>query len=147
MKRTTPHLCNLALCTFALVSAIAANSVQARPPHGQGNPVDRLTSELNLNEAQVVQITSIFEETRALHDEVREKSHESFCSIRAQNDERLMEVLDEEQQLQFAQIQINRSERDANTPKRDRRQGGNRSGPKPDGMDAHHQGPPPDCNT
>lgn len=142
----------LTLSTLAFVCAVTAGSAQARPPHGQGNPADRLTSMLHLDEAQTTEVRTIFEEARSLHDEVRDQSHKSFCSIRAQTDERLKEVLNDDQRLQFAELQTRRAERpqedrsDANTPKRDRGQGGNRRGQQPGGMDARRQGPPPDCN-
>ena len=149
MNRTT-----ISLCTLAFVSAIASNAVQAKPPHGHGNPADRLTSELGLDEAQTAEVRAIFEDARASHDEVRDQSHETFCSIRAQTDERLFDVLNEDQRLQFAELQTRRAERSLASDSQgwnddtdlDKGQGGNRRGHKPGGMDAHRQGPPPDCS-
>ncbi|MFT5139575.1 MAG: hypothetical protein ACI9CB_001221, partial [Rhodothermales bacterium] len=72
------------ICTLVFASAIASGVAQARPGHG--NPADRLTSELGLDEAQTAEVRAIFEDARASHDEVRDQSHETFCSIRAQTD-------------------------------------------------------------
>ena len=67
----------------------------------RGNPVERLTENLGLDETQAAEITLIFEESKLL----REKAHESNLAvadeIRATTHAQVLEVLTPDQQVLF----------------------------------------------
>jgi Spy/CpxP family protein refolding chaperone len=61
--------------TLAAIAFAAAQAVLAQPPAGGsppgGSPLERLTQELNLNDAQKAQVKQIFDEERAKRDAAR----------------------------------------------------------------------------
>lgn len=101
------------LLTLASGMAIAQqHGGPGSPPGGQGqagnfhagspgNPVERLTENLGLDEAQVAQITLIFEEAQQLRDEERERSHAISDENRANTHAQIMQILSPEQQVLF----------------------------------------------
>jgi Spy/CpxP family protein refolding chaperone len=76
----------------------------------QGNPVDRLTERLGLDEAQAAAIALIFEETQLLRDEERERSCAVSDEIRANTHAQIMAVLTSEQQALFEEQRHRREE-------------------------------------
>jgi Spy/CpxP family protein refolding chaperone len=71
-----------------------------------GNPVDRLTERLGLDEAQAAEITLIFEEMQLLREEEREKCRATSEGLRESTHAQVMDVLTLEQQALFeAQLQ------------------------------------------
>ena len=82
--------------------------------HGPGDPerhLTRLQEELDLTDAQVAELRTIFEEQRpkfeALHEsapEDREAGREAFMELRAETHERLSAVLTEEQRERFGEL-------------------------------------------
>jgi Spy/CpxP family protein refolding chaperone len=80
--------------------------------HGgnHGNPVERLTERLGLDEAQAAAIALIFEDTQQLRDEERERTCAAAEEIRANTHAQIMEVLTLEQQALFEEQQQKRLE-------------------------------------
>jgi len=68
-----------------------------------GNPVERMTENLGLDEAQAAEIALIFEEAQLLRDEEREKIRLIADENRAYTHARIMAMLTPEQQLLFAE--------------------------------------------
>ena len=66
-----------------------------------GNPVERLTENLGLDEAQAAEIAFIFEETQLLREEERERCRAAADEIRATTHARVMEELTPDQQARF----------------------------------------------
>ena len=112
------------LLTLSIGTAIA-QSGQGAPPGGHhpgspaqghnrgfppGSPVDRLAEELGLADAQIAEITAIFEDAKMLHEEERETSHEVFCAIRAETRELVLAVLTPDQQATFEFMKAEREE-------------------------------------
>ncbi len=67
-----------------------------------GNPVDRLTEHLGLDETQAAEIALIFEESQLLREEEREKCRAMSEELRESTHTQIMEVLTPEQQALFA---------------------------------------------
>lgn len=79
--------------------------------HGNfGNPLDRMTEQLGLDEAQVAAIAAIFDQTQALRDEEREKSRLIACDIRANTQAQVLEILTAEQVAIHDELQLQREE-------------------------------------
>ena len=74
----------------------------------QGNPVDRLTEELGLDETQVATIEAIFEENQLLREEERERSRQANCDLRADTHTQILAVLTPDQVDLFDEMQQNR---------------------------------------
>ena len=70
-KETVMKRIILIACFVTLVAGIA----QAQPHRGGGNPAQRLTEKLGLDENQAAEVTSIIEETRALHEGENQNHH------------------------------------------------------------------------
>jgi len=66
-----------------------------------GNPVDRLTERLGLDEAQAAEIALIFEESQQLRNEERERCRAMSDEIRESTHAQVLEVLTPEQQALF----------------------------------------------
>ena len=110
------------LLTLATGNAIAQG--QQGPGHGPdgngqpgnslggnpGNPVDRLTELLGLDEAQAIAIAAIFEENQLLREEEREKARLANCEIRLSTHEQILELLTPEQVALFEEHQQKRDE-------------------------------------
>ncbi|MGB7451503.1 MAG: hypothetical protein WBM36_05170, partial [Lysobacterales bacterium] len=58
-----------------------------------GNPVDRLTERLGLDETQAAEIALIFEETQLLREEEREKCRAMSEELRENTHTQIIEVL------------------------------------------------------
>lgn len=100
---------------LTLASSMAIAQQQGGPashPGGQGkagyfhagnpgNPVERLTETLGLDETQAAQITLIFEEAQQLRDEERARSRAISDENRANTHAQIMEILGPEQQALF----------------------------------------------
>lgn len=72
----------------------------------RGNPVDRMTEHLGLDETQAAEIALIFEETQLLREEERENCRAASEALRENTHVQIMEVLSAEQQALFeAQLQ------------------------------------------
>lgn len=123
--------------SLALLLAIASGQALAKPDRGhgppRGNPAGRLTEALNLSESQTAEISAIFERAHEQHQNLRDAADEDFCSVRNETEELINEVLNAEQQLQFAEMKATRGERRGGRGKGSRRGGGPGSG---------HGGPP-----
>jgi Spy/CpxP family protein refolding chaperone len=143
-KKVKSKLLIVALLTVAVTTANAKPNRGHGPPQGR-NPVDHLTRELSLNEDQAASISSIFESAHAQHEQERETAKQSFCTIRANSEAQIMEVLDEEQRQRFAELKTNRAKRGPGNGEHQKGQRGNRQGRGPGVMDARRQGPP-DCD-
>ncbi|MGB5488722.1 MAG: hypothetical protein WBN06_15125 [Lysobacterales bacterium] len=79
-----------------------------------GNPVDRLTERLGLDETQAAEIALIFEETQLLREEEREKCRAMSEELRENTHTQIIEVLTPEQQALFeAQLQERKQMRQA----------------------------------
>ena len=99
------------LITFAMGTAVARQHHGSGPAAGgNGAPVERLAEQLDLDLDQVAAITAIFEDSRLLRDEERERSHEILCEIRTNTHVQILEVLTPEQQVQFEKLQKKRRE-------------------------------------
>ena len=70
-----------------------------------GNPVERLTENLGLDEAQAAEIALIFEEAQLLRNEERETARAISEENRANTHARIMEQLSPEQQILFEEQQ------------------------------------------
>lgn len=85
-----------------------------RPPKGGSEPVERLTEQLGLDADQVVEITAIFENTKAMRDEEQEVFKAALCLLRTESHTQILAVLTPDQQALFDEIQLKREEtRDA----------------------------------
>ncbi len=101
------------LLTLASGMAIAQQQGgQGSPQEGKGqqagfnstyrvNPVERLTENLGLDEAQAAEIAFIFEEAHLLRDEERERTRAIADENRVNTHARIMEMLTPEQQVLF----------------------------------------------
>jgi Spy/CpxP family protein refolding chaperone len=67
----------------------------------RGNPVERLTEHLGLDDAQAAEIAFIFEETQLLREEERERSRAVADEIRAATHAQILKVLTPDQQVLF----------------------------------------------
>ncbi len=67
----------------------------------RGNPVERLTENLGLDEAQAAEIALIFEETQLLREEERERCRAVSEEIRVTTHARVREQLTPDQQALF----------------------------------------------
>lgn len=79
--------------------------------HGNfGNPLERMTEQLGLDEEQVAAIAAIFEANQALRDEERERSRLIACDIRAETQARILEILRPDQIAIHEELQLQREE-------------------------------------
>jgi hypothetical protein len=67
----------------------------------RGNPVEHLTENLGLDEAQAAEIALIFEETQLLREDERERCRAVSEEIRVTTHARVMEQLTPDQQALF----------------------------------------------
>ncbi len=65
----------------------------------------KFTRELELNEDQVVQLKTLFKETKKKHHDIRKLTDSMYDSVRVDFDMQLNGFLDQDQQLKFAQLQ------------------------------------------
>ena len=82
------------------------NSLGGNP----GNPVDRLTEQLGLDEAQVAAISAIFEDAQQQRDEERERAHEFACEARATTHALILAELTDDQIALYEEHLKNRVE-------------------------------------
>ncbi len=126
------------LLTLASGSAIGQGQQgygQGPGGHGQpgaghggspGNPADRLTELLGLDEAQAAEIAAIFEQNQLLREEERERARLENCDIRANTHDQILAVLTPAQAELFEEHQANRDAmRRAFEEMRQERHGGN----------------------
>ena len=76
----------------------------------RGNPVERLTENLGLDESQAAQIALIFEDAQLLRNEERERSRAVAEETRANTHAQVLEVLTPEQQALFEEQRLKREE-------------------------------------
>jgi len=76
----------------------------------RGNPVERLTENLGLDEAQVAEITLIFEESQLLREEEREKRRAVADEIRATTHAQILDILTPDQQALFEEQRLEREQ-------------------------------------
>jgi len=74
-----------------------------------GNPVDRLTDQLGLDEAQAIAISAIFEDNQLLREEERERARATNCEIRVSTHEQILVLLTPEQAALFEEHQQQRN--------------------------------------
>ena len=72
----------------------------------RGNPVERLTENLGLDETQAAEIALIFEESQLLREEERERSRAVADEIRATTHAQVLEVLTPDQQALFEEQRL-----------------------------------------
>lgn len=115
MKKTLLIALLLSLCTGMAVAQQqggpgSAPGMQGKPGHFHAgnpvNPVERLTENLGLDEAQAAEVAAIFEEAQLLRDEERERGCQVSDEIRAHVHAQIQLLLTPEQQALFeAQLQ------------------------------------------
>ena len=105
------------LLLIALVLTLATGTAIARqkgdfkgPPRGGNNPIERLTDQLGLDADQVIAITAIVEESRALGDQEREATKAVLCDLRADTHTQIIAELTPEQQALFDELQQKRAD-------------------------------------
>lgn len=76
----------------------------------RGNPVERMTEQLGLDEVQAETIAAIFDEMQFNRDEERQRAREAADEARANAHAQIMDVLTPEQQVLFAEHQQRREE-------------------------------------
>jgi Spy/CpxP family protein refolding chaperone len=76
----------------------------------RGNPVERLTENLGLDESQAAQIALIFEDAQLLRNEERERSWVVSEEIHTNTHAQVLEVLTPEQQALFEEQRQKREE-------------------------------------
>ena len=105
------------ILTFAAGSAIAQQGVpgggtgQQGPSQASGNfgnPVDRMTELLGLDEAQAESIALIFEDNHALREAEQERARAFAKDLRTSTHAQIMEVLTPDQQVIFDEHQQQR---------------------------------------
>jgi len=69
-------------------------------------------SRLRLSEDQVTKLNAIMDETRARVEETRQKMHPAYQKIRAEQNEKIRQLLSAEQQAEFDKMHKEREERD-----------------------------------
>ena len=74
-----------------------------------GNPVDRLTDQLGLDEEQVIAISAIFEDNQLLREDERERARAANCEIRISTHEQILGELTPEQAVLFDELQQQRN--------------------------------------
>ena len=72
----------------------------------RGNPVERLTENLGLDETQAAEIALIFEESQLLREEERERGRAVADEIRATTHAQVLEVLTPDQQALFEEQRL-----------------------------------------
>ena len=73
-----------------------------------GNPVDRLTEQLGLDDAQIAAITAIFEDSQLQRDVERERAHAAACEDRAITHELVLAELTADQVILYEELQQQR---------------------------------------
>ena len=110
MKKTLMIALLLSLCTGMAVAQQqggpgSAPGMQGKPGHFHAgnavNPVERLTENLGLDEAQAAEVAAIFEEAQLLRDEERERTRLVSDEIRAHVHAQIQLLLTPEQQALF----------------------------------------------
>ena len=109
------------LLTFAAGTAVAQQQGgpgskgggMGKPGNSQnggnyGNPVERLTELLGLNEAQVAAIELIFEDAQALREEAREQARAAAEKNRADTHALILDELTDEQKAIFEERLLQR---------------------------------------
>mgnify|MGYP001815945853 CR=1 FL=1 len=76
----------------------------------RGNPVDRMTEHLGLDEAQAAEIELIFEESHQLREEERERCRALSEGLRESTHAQILGVLTPEQQILFEERQQQREQ-------------------------------------
>jgi Ni/Co efflux regulator RcnB len=76
----------------------------------RGNPVERLTEQLGLDEVQAETIAAIFDEMKLIREEERQRAREAADEARVNAHAQIMDVLTPEQQALFAEHQQRREE-------------------------------------
>ena len=69
-------------------------------------------SRLRLSEDQVTQLNAIMDETRARVEDTRQKMHPAYQKIRAEQTEKIRQLLSSEQQAEFDKMHKEREERE-----------------------------------
>jgi hypothetical protein len=127
MKKT------LLIALIAASSAAGFAHAQMQPQPGFGpaeaaGPGLRMVEELGLDEYQAEEIAAIFEEARALHQIEHEKSLETHDAIKMETHAAVGELLSEQQQIRFQELQQLRAERWTNGPGNRQGKGGGQKG-------------------
>ena len=76
----------------------------------RGNPVDRMTEHLGLDETQAAEIALIFEETELLREEEREKCRATSEELRENTHLQILEVLNPDQKALFEEQLLQREQ-------------------------------------
>jgi hypothetical protein len=69
-------------------------------------------SRLHLSDDQVTKLNVLMDETRARVDETRQKMHPAYQKIRAEQNEKIRQLLSPEQQIEFDKMHKEREERE-----------------------------------
>ena len=95
----------------------------------RGNPVERMTEQLGLDEAQAESVAVILEDMQLLRDEERQRTRATAAEIRESTHLQILDVLTPEQQVLFEEQHQRREElkqalEDLNQSRRDGGYGG-----------------------
>lgn len=107
MKKTL--LIALILILSSGIAIAQQNGSQEGPRGGKGNmanshrgnPVDRMTEQLGLDETQAAELTLIFEASQQLQTEERQRSRAMSQELRESTHAQILEVLSPDQQVLF----------------------------------------------
>jgi len=110
--KATLKILGAAILSIVCISSLADG--HRNGPIDRGEKIERLAETLELSEEQIVSVKAIFDSTREQHNSLREAEDNSRKQMKTFNDgirEQLSEVLDEDQLLQFDQMQSRRKMR------------------------------------
>lgn len=88
--------------------AAGSHGTPAGRPRGPGRMLEKMTSDLSLNEEQVAKIRTVFEESRKAFPPNRFAECPGFKEMRAYTRSRVREVLNPEQQKRYDEINAQR---------------------------------------
>jgi len=93
------------------VSTIASSTKSKNPEEFRKRVIAEYRSRLKLSEGQVTKLNAIMDETRARVEETRQKMHPAYQKIRAEQDDKIRQLLSVEQQTEFDKMHKEREER------------------------------------
>jgi hypothetical protein len=93
------------------VSTIVGSTKSKNPEEFRKRVIAEYRSRLKLSEDQVTKLNAIMDETRARVEETRQKMHPAYQKIRAEQDDKIRQLLSAEQQTEFDRMHKEREER------------------------------------
>jgi Spy/CpxP family protein refolding chaperone len=89
-----------------------ASSKGKNPEEFRKRVIAEYRSRLQLTDDQVTKLNAIMDETRARVEETRQKMHPAYQKIRAEQNEKIRQLLSAEQQAEFDKMHKEREDRD-----------------------------------